>query len=89
MDFAWRVIGSLTFGMLFAFVTGDIFFIHVSAVAQNNGALGWYYVLSLVMFSSLMYLFQSEPWLFWKNRYLYSFVGAVAVCFISFLFFYL
>jgi hypothetical protein len=25
MDFAWRVIGSLTFGLMMSFVTGDFF----------------------------------------------------------------
>jgi hypothetical protein len=89
MNFAWRVISSLTYGMLVAFVSGDIFFIHISSTAQNRGALGWYYGLSLLMFSSLMYLFQSEPLRFRKNSYLYVFVGLVAVCFISFLLFYL
>jgi len=75
--------------MFLAFVSGDIFFIHISAAAQNSGALGWYYGLSLLVFSSLMYLFQNEPSRFRKNRYLYAFVGLVTVCFISFLLFYL
>ena len=90
MAFAWKVIGSLTAGMLIAFVSGDIFIIHESSKYHDTSAsLGWYYPLCLLFFSSVMYLAQSEPLSFREHRYLYAFVGMVTICFFGFLLFHL
>ena len=87
MDFAWRVIGSLTFGLMMSFVTGDFFVekLHGLTLASLDNLVGWYSILSLLFFSALMYLVQSEPLLIWKNRYAYAFFGLIAVSLTAFL----
>ena len=86
MGFAWKVIGSLTTGMLLAFVTGDIFIIHEHVRGYPDSASeAWYYPLALVFFASTSYLLQSEPLRFQENKLIYAFVCVVAVCFFGFL----
>lgn len=81
MDFAWRVIGSLTFGLMMSFMTGDFFVenLHGLTLASQDHLAGCYYILSLLFFSALAYLMQSKPWLIWKNRSAYAFFTLIAV----------